>query len=195
MKVGGHPGQSEAILGGLDLEVGISQNGRHSSQKHGANESRHQRNALRHNEHNAIADGNTVVLEQQGLHSRHPAKVAKGGRLLLVFIDPCGYKRPLRRCRQQRVNQGSIFCCDWQSASAFRQTGFPRAYLAEGQSRIVMGLWPEQVRSMRSSWQRPPARRNSFRSRAFPDLRWKIVAGLSDYTENYREENLPINRS
>ncbi len=97
VKVRGHTGQSETILRGLDLEVGIGQDGRYGAQKHGSDEGRHQRDALRHDEHNAIADGNAIVLEQSSLHSRHAAKFAEGGSLLLVFVDPGGHKRPVRR--------------------------------------------------------------------------------------------------
>ena len=72
-----HSSQSEAIFCRLNFEVGIGNDGRYRAQHHRSNEDRHRWNALRHDNHHAIADSDSMIAEQCGLHTGTATKLAK----------------------------------------------------------------------------------------------------------------------
>ena len=88
LEVGRHSGQSGAVLGRLDLEIGEGKKSGNRAQHHRPDEGRHRGNALRHDDDNAIAGGQTMVAEHLGLQACALPELGKSYSLALVFVDP-----------------------------------------------------------------------------------------------------------
>ena len=67
LEIRSYPGQSGAVLGWLDLEVRIGEERGRRAQHHRSDKGRHRRNALRHNDDNAVARGYTLVTKYPSL--------------------------------------------------------------------------------------------------------------------------------
>src|SRR5262249_14403353 len=64
-----HPRETESIFGGLDLEMGISEDGRDRSYCHRAGEGSHERDALGHHEPDTVATPHPPPVQLAGLAS------------------------------------------------------------------------------------------------------------------------------
>ena len=100
-----YSGQSGAVLGRLNLEVGVGEECGHRSQHHRTHESSHRGNALRHDEDHAVALGHVFVAQHTGLKSCTPTELGESNGFTLVFVDPRGDKRAIRRGRIQCLNK------------------------------------------------------------------------------------------
>ncbi len=131
VEIGGDSSQSRAVLGRLDLEIGISEERGHGAQHHRADKSAHRGDALGHDDDHAVASGHAVLPEYCCLHPRTMAKVAKRQRFPLVFVNPGSHKRTARRSRVEsfdeiaEANQTLIVCdeagcsCNWRRGPLF----------------------------------------------------------------------------
>src|ERR1019366_10034929 len=143
-EVRGHARQSKAILGGLNLEVGIGENGGHRAQRHRSNECRHRRNALRHDDDDAVAGGNSMVAEQCGLYPGSSAKLSKCHFFVFVLVDPRRDERTLAGRGVEGVDQSAelvhvaLILVDSTRAAPRRDSGGgPRCRLRASQSNSL----------------------------------------------------------
>ena len=105
LEVGCDSGESRSVLGRFNLEIRIGEEGGHRAQYHGADESRHRGNALRHDDDHAIAGRHALVAEYRGLQSGTLPELGKCHGLALVFVDPGGNKWAIAGSGGERVDE------------------------------------------------------------------------------------------
>src|ERR1039458_4490542 len=100
-----HSSQSGAVLGRLNLEVGISKEGGHRAQHHRSGKGGHCGNALRHDDDHPIAGSHTMVAKCSGLKVRAAAELREVHGFAFVFVDPRSNKWTICGSRIECLNK------------------------------------------------------------------------------------------
>ena len=122
-EVRSYSGQPETVFRRVNLEIGIGNDGWYRAQHHGANEDRHRRNALRHDNYHAVAMGYPIVAEQRCLHTGPAAEFAKRHRLAVVLVKPRRNEGTACRGRVEGIKESAIL----GRYHAHLKTGGPQA--------------------------------------------------------------------
>src|ERR1700686_2931509 len=105
LEIRGDAGQAGATFGRLDFEIGVSEERGHCAQHHRSDKRGHRGDALGHDDDHPITKSYAVIPKCPSLLPGTAAKVGKGQRLALVFIDPDGDKWTAGRSRIERVDE------------------------------------------------------------------------------------------
>ena len=103
-----HSCHSEAVLGWLDLVIGVGDKCWHRAEHHRSNEDGHRQNALRHDDDHAIPTGHAISAEHCGLQTGAAAEFSKGDCFLFVFVDPGRDERTLAGSRLKRFDEIAV---------------------------------------------------------------------------------------
>ena len=99
---------SGAVLGGVNLVIGIGDECWHCAEHHRPGEDCHRRNALRHDDDHSLSEAYALSAQHSGLHSGATPELRKCDGLLFVLVGPEGDERPLAGSRLQRFDEIAV---------------------------------------------------------------------------------------
>lgn len=108
-QIGGHASKSGPVLGGLDLEVRVREEGWDRSQHHRADEGGHRSDRLRHDDDHAIACCDVVSFEVPGVGGSAIAELCESDGFVFIFVDPVRDKGSIIRGGCKRVDEIAKF--------------------------------------------------------------------------------------